>query len=791
MFHPYAPKSPRKAGSPQTPRGPNPAGSLSRSTLRPGNSFRPSASSQQRTPDFLKDFDSYLKETEQSSSPSTSQHLSSSTFTDSISPLKRSVASTRSNISTVAEFYADQELEEARREARTLKESKRKLLDEKTKLEKVVIELERKNDDLEMKRQDDQRKLETLEADRKFLFERSKDLKERLENAQSAASAAKLEADRQIAALTKENERLKETGQRAVRDARDMLKSKDLTLKEALSAKEFMSKQMEQLTLQAQRSSESAQAKQEQLDLAHQKLSDAELTISRLRSQGNDQEEMAILRKQTAEQSEYIKQLEGKFQQATQENIYFRSVQENVEKLREENRAAERQLSVMSQLRQRLAGLEVEVATLRAEKVKWVKFLEERDDTGIDSPYALSKKLAQHRLEVATLRDKLGEEMSKKSGREARISRLEQEVKELADKRKEAEEKYEVLSRNHKRLEKGRALLQKETVFLREQLNSYDMEEATLMEGNYDAQKTKRIEELEALLDECKRHIEMLERQEGGPPQVLVSTSLSSGGGEYESRNSSSELLQKLDEYEEEIGKLKSEKALLEKEVGSLDEQVGELERAIGRGEYDSSTTKILQLADNPESRELAIRQKTLDALRAENKSLKDQLLQRSRLRGVGEIPSNVEGLVPIETCRSLEVECEKLQGMLADKERIHMRLKEVYQSKVQEYRGAVYSLLGYKLEIQMDGRVRLTSMYESQDDISFLFSSSEHDQGTIQLLGAKSGALGENMRHYVNQRGSIPAFLASVTLGLFEARWSMEGTAMHSGGSDPYRRSF
>jgi hypothetical protein len=79
-------------------------------------------------------------------------------------------------------------------------------------------------------------------------------------------------------------------------------------------------------------------------------------------------------------------------------------------------------------LRQKLASLEIELATLRAEKKRWSGYLERQDDTGIDSPYALSKALAGERFNVVILKDRLGSESAKVKGLEAHMLRINQEV---------------------------------------------------------------------------------------------------------------------------------------------------------------------------------------------------------------------------------------------------------------------------------------------------------------------------------------------------------------------------
>lgn len=96
-----------------------------------------------------------------------------------------------------------------------------------------------------------------------------------------------------------------------------------------------------------------------------------------------------------------------------------------------------------------------------------------------------------------------------------------------------------------------------------------------------------------------------------------------------------------------------------------------------------------------------------------------------------------------------------------------------MFAAKGRELRDVIYSLLGYKLELLPNGRVRLTSAYSSRDDHSFVFSSNDNDRGVMQLVNSGNddfaNSLQSLIRLWVGERGSIPGFLSAVTLELFE----------------------
>jgi hypothetical protein len=80
---------------------------------------------------------------------------------------------------------------------------------------------------------------------------------------------------------------------------------------------------------------------------------------------------------------------------------------------------------------------------------------------------------------------------------------------------------------------------------------------------------------------------------------------------------------------------------------------------------------------------------------------------------------------------------------------------------------------LGYKVNFLDNGRVELISVYNAEEQQSFVFTSGQNDEGTMQLVGSGSQKYMEEHKesfdHWVNQLGSIPAFLSRVTLDLVE----------------------
>lgn len=57
------------------------------------------------------------------------------------------------------------------------------------------------------------------------------------------------------------------------------------------------------------------------------------------------------------------------------------------------------------------------------------------------------------------------------------------------------------------------------------------------------------------------------------------------------------------------------------------------------------------------------------------------------------------------------------MEKVVADKEKRMQRLKEIWSAKSMEFREAVFSLLGWKLDFLQNGRVRVTHMFAGNSE--------------------------------------------------------------------------
>ncbi|KAI5797685.1 spindle assembly checkpoint component Mad1 [Geopyxis carbonaria] len=276
----------------------------------------------------------------------------------------------------------------------------------------------------------------------------------------------------------------------------------------------------------------------------------------------------------------------------------------------------------------------------------------------------------------------------------------------LKDLQKETDQLKETSTKDFKsreRLERQRTLALKEAQFLREQLKSFTMEEVINMQGTYDAQKSERIQELESLLDAYKDEVEKLkvasavgQNESPSPSRKRPADGLDDHGvGELSRRNR---------QLQDDLDKLERSNALFCNEISALKFQLSSME---------NTSIRVLQLKDNPTSREQSVKSSLLESLRQENTALLAQIDGRTDKLG---------RVVPRSSLDNARAEIKAMEKVVAEKEKRMTRLKEIWSAKSMELREAVYSLLGWRFDFMPNGRVKVTHMFAGNEDQSIEF---------------------------------------------------------------------
>lgn len=220
-------------------------------------------------------------------------------------------------------------------------------------------------------------------------------------------------------------------------------------------------------------------------------------------------------------------------------------------------------------------------------------------------------------------------------------------------------------------------------------------------------------------------------------------------------------------------------------------------EAEISREESDNE--RILELKDNPYSKEQAVRKEQLTRLRQENAELLKQIedmresvlttpLEKKRKRSMYEDQatsednddddsdeSNDRVTIPKITLHNLHGQIDELKQVVAQRDKRILRLNQVFERRFEELGDAIQKLLGYRIELESGQIVRLWSVYVDEAKLCFVFNLDEEEENdaTVRILGTEREQFRERLEgsyeSFITQRQSIPGFLSSVTLDLLE----------------------
>jgi mitotic spindle assembly checkpoint protein MAD1 len=264
-----------------------------------------------------------------------------------------------------------------------------------------------------------------------------------------------------------------------------------------------------------------------------------------------------------------------------------------------------------------------------------------------------------------------------------------------------------------------------------------------------------------------------------------------------------------------------------------------------------SARTRILQLRSNPASEAAAIKQATLNALRAENADLLAQLenmqcaspdaadtaaaaasdaddAHNRHLVNKGNNSGSSSSsrsrrdvrLVPLSALENVRQQVRDTERLVAERDKRMRRLKQAWEVQSLEFRKAVASILGWKVDLLPDGhgrgRVRVTPMFyadaasrrrrrdartkrkppgtggggvdgdvnvndddDDDDDEDDDGDKTKHsivfdrEKNSVHVPGAPDGEFAREIqplvRFWLDQRDDIPCFLAAATLEYYD----------------------
>ncbi|CAG8454439.1 9243_t:CDS:10 [Paraglomus occultum] len=556
-------------------------------------------------------------------------------------------------------------------------------------------------------------------------------------------------------------------------------------------------------------------SRQALLSETQHRLTAAEQKLSNYKVNSFELDNVDVYKTKIKEQSSRLRSLEEANQNLNGEVKMLRMASPSLQVLKEDRDSMRAELYKMKPLYRSIADLEAENANLKKERLEWAQYFDQQTEDKSVTPSALCKEVAARRIATDALKERINNLNEHLRNKDVIISDKESQILNLSVKYDNLERQYQVAV---KTWERRKALLEKNIETYRDFMASTDEEQKKINES-YDTKQSERIQKLEEIIEEYQKTLDealsnttnsqqsdAVEAVDGGTNEALklqveillnrnnelegiieqfkannVLLERETGGLKEQLRilersiiqiqNTEHEVTRKNEELDKSLDRVNAENAALRKETVQLYKQISDLERAVGSGQFNKETTRVLELKDNPESREQAIRESTLAALTNENKKLLETLqkLQAEVASAGGDRNMDETDVIPTQSYKNLET---RLQGEIAEKEKMISRLKEVWKAKANEYRQAVYSLLGYRFDFLENGSVRLTSTYSENKEHSFIFTSDEDNHGTMQLIGGNENYIRslEHLRKFwVSERGSIPCFLSALTLELFD----------------------
>ncbi|KAF2195230.1 spindle assembly checkpoint component MAD1 [Zopfia rhizophila CBS 207.26] len=507
------------------------------------------------------------------------------------------------------------------------------------------------------------------------------------------------------------------------------------------------------------------QTSQRKLSQKEAEVGELESEVLRLRAVTGDAETLGVIKRELSEQVAHIKKLEALNREQFAELKQYRKQRKSIEVVEEEKRSLETQLRIMKDLQRELSESQLRRQVLEDERNSWAAYLESQDtsqdDMRFETPEDLARAFIRERLETADLAYQLGQIKPELSVRDQRIQTLEDEKNKL---RAEIE-KLKALGRGasagdskiRARLERQKALLTKEIDFLRAQLKNFDDEEREMQPESHDAAKSARIKELENLVDETRKEVEALLKD-----LSATNSRLTVAAGQKRQLDT--------DDVEERVGELRRKNRSLQDELTESQKRIKVLEAdyktqlSQPKSLKASSRTRVLELKSNPTADAEALKLSTVRTLREANAEL------LARLEGQNPAPNSV----PLATLTATKDEMTELAHTVAEREKRIKRLKQIWTAKSLEFREAVASVLGWKLDFMPNGRVRVTSMFypgdEETGENSIVFDG---ENGTMKVSGGPQSAFANEIRDlitfWVEERKEIPCFLAAMTLEFWE----------------------
>ena len=618
--------------------------------------------------------------------------------------------------------------------------------------------------------QDEAQRRQAAEAAQDRAVEQMNNLKEEMEELKNTIDQDKRALERRAHVAEDESRLLQE-------QLEDLSTAKEEAARMADKKANDLQIQITSIQSSVQEIEETAQAKdgmvqqlQTQLASKDAQIADLEADVLRLKAQSGDAETMEIIKKELSEQVSHIRALEATNREQLAELKHLRAVNRATEVVEEEKRTLQRKLEAAETLEQELVEARIQRQRLEDERLSWTSYLKSASneiDTHFESPADLARALTEERLTSASHLEKVGALQADIVSLQDNIQSLVREKTALKSQVEEAKTSAQASStdRTLLRLDRQRALAVKEVEYLRAQLKTFDVEDETMEPEKFDEARATRVQELENIVDNYRKeveglHAELTSRDSNATPKVPQPTigSKRTRSDDEDAQEQVGQLTRKNRKLQEDLSNVQTKMALLEKDLAASREQL--------TAAKEHNQTRVLSLRANPTSDYEAIKRATLDALQKENKELLATLHSKNPNSTISYIPTSVLG--------AMEREVAAAKAETASAQKSARRLKEVWGSKSQEFKEAIFSTLGWTVTFIPNGKMRVEStFFPSQTDEHENSIVFDGERGTMKVGGGPKSPfarrISDQISFWVREKGCIPGFLAALTLEFYE----------------------
>ncbi|KFP88288.1 Mitotic spindle assembly checkpoint protein MAD1, partial [Acanthisitta chloris] len=474
---------------------------------------------------------------------------------------------------------------------------------------------------------------------------------------------------------------------------------------------------MEQLDMEQKKWQEASQQIQT-LQASQALLAEYEQKIKDLEQKLSQHEHDALIVKNMKAELARFPKMERELRQLREENAYFREMRENNGLLKEEVEGLQRKLERYEKVQAQLVTVELENEKLLRKLQSWEK-LDQSTGLNIRTPDDLSGQIVALQQRELALKEQNSTFMNSARMLEKARQQLQEELlriqSQLLDEKKKREHQEALVRRLQKRV----LLLTKERDGMRAILESYDSE---LTPAEHSPQLSRRMREAEDMVQKLHSHNTELEAQLSQVLEEMGNHKQRADMLEVEMKilksqqctaeQSTGVTKEEVDTLRLKIEELEAERSKLEEENRSLEMK---LERLTLQGDYDPSRTKILHFSVNPTSLAKQQHKEEQQLLQEECERLRELVRV---LEAGGSISGHLEGL----PCYHSPQEVAELKKQVESAELKNQRLKEVFQSKIQEFRKVCHTLTGYQIDITTENQYRLSSVYAEHQGDCLLF---------------------------------------------------------------------